>query len=210
MRKVIPEAVELIKRTEKLAIDADGVCRPYQGGADKKGVITIGYGHVIGANEKHLLSGIYRGQAELLFVADVIEHSKHIQLDVGAKVVLSDWLYGMFASFCFNNGPHALADRIKNGKPYTPTITVLLRAGKPVEAVSRLYEFCNSDGQYRDGLIYRRFTEMYLGLTGVLVKKPDNCKEAYALMTKLTALCPMSDAGAFFARKHVKEKCPTC
>lgn len=214
MRQVIPAAVKLVRTTEVLVADPDGICRPYHGKADPDGVWTIGIGHVIGRGEDHLKNGITRLQAEELFARDLAEHSMFIQSDIGANVKISDWVFGAFASFAFNNGPRIFAPqvRIKDGKPctYTPTITRLMRAGDVKGAIAKMHEYVNSAGQYRDGLFYRRIQEQWLACTGQFTKKPDNCKEAHILMNKLAAHIDVSEQKLFFARKHRKEFCPTC
>ena len=200
-RIVIPQAVQLIRRTEVLKIDPDGICRPYQGKADKKGVLTIGIGHVIGCGGEWMHKGITREQAEDLFAKDIARHSEFIQADVNAP--MDDWEYGAFASFAFNLGPRIFA---------TASLAKQFREGMKELAICRMHEFSNSDGQYRDGLFYRRLTEITLALMHKLVKKPDNCTEARKLMNDLldAGHRPIRAAMDFFERKHRKDLCPAC
>ncbi len=191
MRPVIPEALKLIQRTEKRWL------KPYQGGADKPGVITIGDGHVISPGEQWMLKGITAAQADEIFAKDVAKHAEHIEQEAG--VPLDDYEYGALASFYYNLGPHALL--------IAPSVTTLLKAGKKREAFWKLYQFCNSDSQYRDGLFYRRLTEIALALTKKLVAKPDNCVQARQHMADLK-LPPVVEG--FFSRKHRKDLCQVC
>lgn len=196
MRTVIPQALNLIARTEKLSLKA------YQGKADADDVWTIGYGHVIRASEFQFREGITAEKAGQLFAADVASHSKFIQEDVGIKVTLDDWIYGALASLCYNVGPRTLLG--------APSIVNKLREGKINEGVLNMYKFSISDKQYRDGLFYRRLTEMVLALRHKLVVKPYECNGARELIKQLAAFGSVKDMEAYFAKNHRKDLCASC
>lgn len=185
--------------------------KPYQGGADPVGTWTIGWGHVIGPAEKYLMAGITQAKADAMFAADVESHIKFIQSDIGAKVVLDDFVFGACASLAYNNGARVFAG--------APSIVGPMRAGHIKEGVLNFYKFCNSGNPlvYRDGLFYRRLVEMHLAIRHVLVTKPYECKGARKLIDGLAvATASPAEAGnlvemrKFFNTHHVKRLCPTC
>lgn len=197
-RIVIDPAKTLITGVETCALS------PYQGEADPPGVLTTAWGHVIKPGEKHLLKPITRAQADALFEADMREHTKYIQADIGAKVVLDDWVYGAFASFAYNNGPRVFLN--------APSIVNWLRDGDIKRGVLNMYKW-NKSGKplkYRDGLFYRRLQEMVLALDHVLVKKPDDCREANDLIVRLAKHGNVSDMRTAFHTLHVRSLCRLC
>lgn len=196
MREVIKPAIDLIHRTEKCSLTA------YQGKADKPGVLTIGYGHVIGPGEEWMKKGITQEQADAIFAADVAEHSKHIQADVGAKVPLNDFEYGALASFCFNLGPRALTT--------APSVVNFMRNGEKEKGLMNMYKFSISNKKYRDGLFYRRLTEIYLALKKKLIAKPEDCLEAISLLKDLHTVTDTKAALEYFGRNHVRYLCRHC
>lgn len=187
-RHVIPEALTLIKSTEGLSL------KPYQGSRDRKGTLTVGYGHKIVLGEEHLYDhGITVKQAEDLLSRDVARHCQFIQQDMGGpNVYLDDWVFGALASFCYNLGPR-----------------ILLTAHHVVSGgIMEFYRFCHDgNGDYSDGLFYRRIQETVLGINKVLVKRPGSCVEAQDLMAKI----PDSyDIVNYFNNHHVKALCNVC
>ena len=209
-RAVIPEAIELTARTEVLVINRKtGMCFPYHGRADAPGVLTIGQGHVIRLpEEKWMLKGITRKQALDIFAQDVASHSQYIQKDIGDDVKLNDWVYGALASFCFNLGERILSLGGAYGKP--PTVTLLLREGEVNQAMLSIYAFSNADGEYVDGLFYRRLTEIMLALGHKLVDKPSQCQQAYALIKQLSKFGSVDAMTTYFQKHHVKRLCLWC
>lgn len=197
-RDLIAPAKQLISGVEKCALV------PYQGAADPPGVLTTGWGHVIKAHEPHLLKPITQEQADALFRADVEEHIKYIQSDIGSKVVLDDWVFGAFGSFAYNNGPKIFAA--------APSIVNPLRAGKLKEGVLNMWKFCKSGKplKYRDGLFYRRLQEMVFALDRTLVAKPDHCKQANTLIVRLAKHGDVTAMRSFFYANHRKELCIVC
>lgn len=197
-RELIQPAKQLISGVEKCALI------PYQGGADPEGVLTTGWGHVIKANEPHLLKPITQEQADALFQRDIESHTKYIQSDIGAKIVLDDWVFGAFASLAYNNGARVFT--------IAKTIVTPLRAGKIKEGVLNMWRFCNSGKplKYRDGLFYRRLQEMVFALDHTLVPKPDHCKQANALIVRLAQHGDVTEMRTFFHTNHRKELCLVC
>ncbi len=195
MRQIIEPALKLIRRTEKLSLTA------YQGKADKPGVLTIGYGHVIRPGEEWMKAGITEKQAEEIFADDVAKHSAHIQSDLG-KVPLNDFEYGALASFCFNLGARALTT--------APSVVNVMRNGEKEKGLMNLYKFSISDKKYRDGLFYRRLTEIYLALKKELKDKPDDCLEAISLLKDLHVVTDTKAALEYFGRNHVRPFCRHC
>ena len=196
MREVIEPALKLIQRTEKRSLVA------YQGKADKPGVLTIGDGHVIRPDEEWMKKGITNEQADAIFAADVAKHSEFIQTDVGAKVPLNDFEFGALASFCYNLGPRALRS--------APSVVNFMRNGEKEKGLMNMYKFSISDKKYRDGLFYRRLTEIYLALKKKLIDKPDDCLEAISILKDLHTVTDTKAALEYFGRNHVRYLCRHC
>ena len=196
MREVIEPALKLIQRTEKRSLVA------YQGKADKPGVLTIGDGHVIRPGEEWMKKGITNEQADAIFAADVAKHSEYIQTDVGAKVPLNDFEFGALASFCYNLGPRALRS--------APSVVSFMRNGEKEKGLMNMYKFNISDKKYRDGLFYRRLTEIYLALKKKLIDKPDDCLEAISILKDLQPVTDTKAALEYFGRSHVRYLCRHC
>ncbi|MBX9937666.1 MAG: hypothetical protein K2Y32_00350 [Candidatus Obscuribacterales bacterium] len=197
-RDLIPEAKRLITGVEKCALV------PYQGKADPPGVLTTAWGHVIKPHEKHLLKPITQEVADELFRKDVEDHIKYIQGDIGMSVELDDWVFGASGSLAYNNGPRVFLS--------APSIVNPMRAGDIKKGVLAFWKFCKSGKplQYRDGLFYRRLQEMVLALDHVLVKKPDDCREANALIAQLAKHGDVTEMRTFFHKNHVKRLCRVC
>ena len=106
------EAVLLVLSYEQLRLVA------YK---DAVGISTIGWGHVIKPNEKHLLSGeITRETANELFVTDFLPHEQAVVRAIGKRELTPNQL-GACTSLCFNIGAQAfrestLAKNISAGK----------------------------------------------------------------------------------------------
>ena len=196
MREVIEPALKLIQRTEKRSLVA------YQGKADKPGVLTIGDGHVIRPGEEWMKKGITNEQADAIFAADVAKHSEFIQTDVGAKVPLNDFEFGALASFCYNLGPRALRS--------APSVVNFMRNGEKEKGLMNMYKFNISDKKYRDGLFYRRLTEIYLALKKKLIAKPEDCLEAISILKDLHTVTDTKAALELFSRNHVRTLCRSC
>lgn len=209
-REVLPEVVEFIANTEAMHIDHDGVCRPYQGSADVNGVLTIGRGHVLGPGDEWMKAGINRYQAEEIFAKDVAEHSRFIQKDMGS-LQMDDWLYSGLASFNFNMGPRALAFG-NAGKPPS-FVGHFKRQNRGLGALGmHAYNKSGQPAIYRDGLFYRRIAEGGMILLKEPVKKPDHCKEAFALLDKLLLFSRqgVEEAKKVFNAKHRRDLCIIC
>lgn len=214
MRAVIPQAVELIRQTEgRSGQTVNGMWLPYHVAADPAKVLTIYRGHkIVLPFDDWMLTGVTEAQGESIFAQDVANHCRHIQRDVGVGITLSDWVYGAFASFCFNLGADILSTG-NNGKE--TTILLLLRTNRITSALLGMHKFSNSGGIYRDGLFYRRLVEIYLGLTGKLVTKPSVCVAAIKLIEDIKAVPAVQgnypvDILAYFNAHHVKKLCGHC
>jgi GH24 family phage-related lysozyme (muramidase) len=198
-RHVIPEALTLIKGTEGLSL------KPYQGKKDKRGVLTVGWGHKIVLGEEHLYDhGITVKQAEDLLSRDVARHCAFLQQDIGGPVVILDnWEFGAFASFCYNLGPrilltaHHVTEAVKH---------VGVKAG-----VMEIYRFSNDgNGEYADGLFYRRLQETMLGVGKRLASRPGSCVEAYGLIEQIQKIGDAHDILNYFNNHHIKALCNVC
>lgn len=196
-RHVIPEALSLIKGTEGLSL------KPYQGACDRRGVLTVGYGHKIALGEEQLFDhGITIKQAEDLLSRDVAKHCRFIQQEL-PSTVLNDWEYGAFASFCYNLGAHILLT--------SPHVTEAVKHVGVKEGILEFYRYCrDGKGDYSDGLFYRRLQETMLGVGNILVKRPGSCIEAYDLIEKLQKLGDAHDILNYFSNHHIGALCNVC
>jgi len=150
--------LNLIKSFEKLKLKA------YQGAADRSGVYTIGYGHVITGHESPDIfkAGqtmdqvtITEEQANTLFVTDLAIAQQGIRMRLLPNVwtSLTEDQRMALTSFAFNVGV---------GNFGISNVRKLLNGEMPSTAYSGFKSFVRSAGQVRGGLIRRRAAEMAL------------------------------------------------
>ncbi|HIA51847.1 MAG TPA: hypothetical protein EYN91_07120 [Candidatus Melainabacteria bacterium] len=165
------KGLNLIRHYEGI-VTKNGLAIPYQGAADPPGVMTIGWGHKMSAQEKiSMKNGITLAAAEELFEKDVASHSSKITADAG--VLLTQDQFDALSSFVYNLGKFILTTGNSGGQT---TLLKELKASKYEAAALQMHLFCNSDGHFTAGLFYRRLTETLMFLTGELKFVTDkNC-----------------------------------
>lgn len=147
--------------TNVKVVDGVTLYFPYQGKADKKGVLTIGYGHVLKVGDDWMKKGITIDEVEFIHDQDIKKHTSSI--DKVVKTPLNQHEFDALGLFQMNLGPEGLAKGNSGG----PTsILIKLNAGKKKEAALRLYLYCNSAGHFTEGLFFRRLAETLIFLTG--------------------------------------------
>lgn len=129
--------------------------RPYQGAADKPGVLTCGYGHVIRPGD-HLDFPLNSTQALALLETDV-QNAADI-VDGAVRVKLTDYQRDALICFAFNVG----------GPDKWPTLQAMLNSGYMLSASRQLLAYNRSNGKRRSGLNRRRMSEQVLFQTGQL------------------------------------------
>lgn len=176
------KGLNLIRHYEGI-VTQNGLATPYQGAADAAGVLTIGWGHKMSAQEKESMkNGITLDAAEILFQKDVASHSKGITTDV--TVALDQDQFDALSSFVFNLGKSILTTGNSGGKT---TLLKELNAGKYENAAMQMHLFCNSSGGFTAGLFYRRLTETLMFLTGEL--KFTTASNCFEIIGEIGAAC---------------------
>lgn len=176
------KGLNLIRHYEGI-VTKNGLAIPYQGAADAAGVLTIGWGHKMSAQEKESMkNGITLDAAEALFQKDVASHSKGITTDV--TVALGQDQFDALSSFVFNLGKSILTTGNSGGKT---TLLKELNAKKYESAAMQMHLFCNSNGGFTAGLFYRRLTETLMFLTGDL--KFATASNCFEIIGEIGAAC---------------------
>lgn len=143
--KLGPRGRSLIKSFERCHLTA------YQGKADRKGLLTIGWGHT---GDVHEGMTITAARAEQLFTEDTkwVEEALAKYVTAPTTPAQADAM----GSLCYNIG----ADPKKG----FPVSTVLKRhnEGKPFEACKAFLNWYRSAGEKRRGLMRRRCQEAVL------------------------------------------------
>lgn len=149
---------ELIKSFEKLRL------KSYHGEADREGIVTIGWGHVLTGHEVPDLFKpgdvmstvtITEQQAEQLFKNDVEKFvtGVNMRLDAAKRKNMTDDQFGAFVSFAYNVGlSNFNASKVRSTFNFGNTSDVPPLFG----------HFISSNGQVVDGLIRRRAAEAAL------------------------------------------------
>lgn len=148
-RKMSERGVEHLKLYEELRL------KPYDDKTGKevrsldecRGKPTIGLGHVILEDEKHLWKGITEAQAEALFQKDLAPRERRVASLV--KVPLTQAQFDTLVSFEFNTG--ALA---------SSTLLRRLNEGQYASVPQQLGRWIYDDGVRSQGLYNRRQKEI--------------------------------------------------
>jgi lysozyme len=154
--KTPPTSARGISLLKTLELGPGGVfaARPYHGRADKPGVLTIGYGHVILPGEKFELP-LTEIQATNLMIADV--HVAELFVDSVAarlKLPLTQDQYDACVLLAFNIGGPAFCDA---------TLVKRLVAGERGDTVAREWmRWVYANRQRQDGQVIRRTLELML------------------------------------------------
>jgi len=167
MRQINREGLEIIKRFEGLE-DGDSTTANIDPYVCPAGVWTIGWGHAISYNGRHLRAsnssdkaiadslypgGITLGQAESLLVSDTTNFALQIQNTV--SVPLTDNQFSALVSFVFNVGI---------GNFMSSTMYRKLNSGDYLGAAQEFPKWRRAGGKILRGLVLRREAEQDLFL----------------------------------------------
>jgi lysozyme len=188
-QKITKEGVNFIKQWEGLALTA------YQGKADRKGVITIGYGHTNLAGTPpvpRLGMKITEQEAHEILDRDLDKAEAAVNRLV--KVPLTDNEFAVLVSFIHNLGI---------GTFQNSTLLRKLNEGKRDEVPKELMKYVNvrqKDGKLQQvqGLVNRRAAEAGLWAKGKFVNSatPDVEKTRPAVVTKENVSWAVTTVGA--------------
>lgn len=182
------QATAIAHGYEGLGGEKNGRYFPYQGKADKPGVITIGRGRVLSAAEKqskliklntgkvlNFQNGLSLGDVDELYESDMApRHKRVVQLVPNAK----DHEAGAMLSLFYNLGETVLS---------TGTPGKAHRAGNKKLAAAGMLLYVFSAGKAQRGLWRRRMTEALCYLTGEVYVAKDPVRER-ELRRKIEAL----------------------
>lgn len=139
--------------------------RAYHGGADRPGLLTIGYGHTSEAGPPTVTAGmtITRQEADDILRADLTRCEAEVERLV--KVPLNDDQFGAITSFDFNVGGTQFGNS---------TLLRKLNAGDYAAVPGALMSWVNSNGRRQDGLVDRRHKEGLLFMSALPIAKSAN------------------------------------
>lgn len=171
------KAIEIIHAYEGLRGEKNGKYYPYQGRADKRGVLTIGRGHVLSPSEiqsRKFVSGLTIDEVNELFARDIQSRVKRLLKLIPEH---SENEFAAALSFFYNNelawGPKGSPGRFHragNKRAAANAFLLYIKSGKPLKK--------------RLGLWRRRATEALCYLTGkVMISK--NSESDAALINSL-------------------------
>jgi lysozyme len=142
----------LIKSFEQLRLDA------YQGAADRRGVITVGWGHVVKPGEPYRLgSRITIDEAQRLFDEDYDHHYQGVRQSLPRAILesLTQEQKGALVSLAFNIGVAGFR---------SSKVRELVSEGQIDEAAKYFKSWVRSAGWVQPGLLRRRAAEKALFL----------------------------------------------
>lgn len=154
-----PKAIQLAKSYEKYEP------KPYQGKADRKGTITIGFGHVMSRKEKstdtiyiygvaHKASaGLTRKQADDLFLQDMEKRLPRLRRKIPYVQNENQWAAWLVLFYNIEEPADTSPGRA-------------WRAGNYKQAFINFTKYRRSNGEIQRGLIRRRWSEVLLGVSG--------------------------------------------
>ena len=143
MRHITPTGLQLIKRFEGFSSTIY---------LDVAGLPTIGYGHLILPQEKHLLKNIItEPQAEALLKQDLAVAEKAVIRLI--NVPLTDHQFDALVSFTFNLGSGTLQRSALRAK---------LNRGQYWSVPAEMMRYVYANGKKIQGLILRRMAEIQL------------------------------------------------
>lgn len=151
--KPSPKLVELLKFFER-GPNGSFAATPYQGTADRPGVLTIGWGHVIRPGEifDHPLSA---QEADGLLYKDALSHAEPVDRLVRVKVTQDQ--FDALSSLVYNIGETQFK---------MSAVLRYLNAGEYSAAYTHFLDWKMSAGKVQPGLVRRRKSEQWLWLTG--------------------------------------------
>ena len=180
------EAVAITHGYEGLGGERSGRFHPYQGKADRQGVITIGRGRVLSEPEKKTGQIVIAGQV--------------VQFNDGLTLAQVDALYTQDMAprlkrtqgYMPNAKPHELGAGLSlvyniEAAMATGTPGRAWRAGDKMRCAAGFLLYVASNGVPQLGLWRRRMTEALCLLTGevIIAKEPANEKKLYDFLSKL-------------------------
>jgi len=133
-------------------------CRlmPYQ---DQGGKWTIGYGHLVLADED-FTNGITQDQADSLFATDLAAKAEQ-PVSEAVSVDLNQQQFDALCSLCYNIGA---------GNFHGSTLVKLLNENMPPDRVAAEFgKWCHVNGEVSEGLFERRGAEADIFLDGKYV-----------------------------------------
>lgn len=122
----------------------------------KRGLKTIGYGHLILKGEV-FQEPMTIAQANTLFLKDLNSHTAQIYKEI--KVKLNQHQFDALAHFCYNTGRSALGTYWG--------LTNFINAGDFDNAANKFMEYTKQSGVFLQGLYNRRYTEMQMFKWGI-------------------------------------------
>lgn len=157
-----PCAFKILTRYEKGPL-GDFARVPYQGQADKPGVLTIGWGHVILPGES-FPNPLSREEADKLLFKDTDIRCQQLCKLLTAQP--TQWEFDAMLCLVYNVGV-GVADG-KKGDFADSDLLMYFNQGKKQLAAAEFGKWIYSNGQIRRGLINRRKTEKEVFLNGVV------------------------------------------
>lgn len=154
MRQIDDDGLNLISQWEGLYLTA------YHGGADRPGLLTIGYGHTDAAGPPSVTSGmtITKQQAREILLSDLSKCEESVERLV--KVPLTDNQFSALVSFVFNVG---------EGNFSGSTLLKKLNDNDYSSVPSELMKWTRANGVRVQGLVNRRAAEAGLWSKGDFV-----------------------------------------
>lgn len=120
-----------------------------------RGIFTIGYGHVIKANES--FNKITESEADKLFIDDLTEHCQEIYKVIGVRLTQNQ--FDALCDFCFNSGRYALTT-------YTG-LTNYINDGNFDDAANKFMSYVQQWSGGRD----RRGNKIYVKVAGLMNRR---------------------------------------
>ncbi len=155
MRKINQTGLDLIKSFETLQLE------PYQGKADRKGVITVGYGHVVtGQEHEEVAQAIKSGKITEKMATEILEDDIYDAIYAIYAITTKDKIdaltqdqFDAIVSLTFNIG---------RSNWQISAIRQTIMYGNPNDAYHGFKSFIKANGTVARGLIRRRAAEAAL------------------------------------------------
>lgn len=177
MTRNIQKALDLIQGFEGLSgKKSDGKFYPVQEQADRKGVLTIGKGHVVKSHElERFNKGLTKKEVDALFAADIAPRVKHLTNILPAWT--TDDQFCALLSLFYNNEASIISGT--PGKLHKEKDDIGCAMGMLLYVISR--------SKPQKGLWRRRMSEAWLYLTGevFVCNSPDKQAEMFKRLSSV-------------------------